>query len=333
MDPFEKAIRTAFEKGDASQRAYREKVYRSAFAALERGLKANPQTTVEVAMRRKQMLSAKISEIESEFIPAVAPAAAPSARAAQAAPEIAVDRNRNGNGYASGPVSDDDIEAPSYGQYAPRQRRRRPWLSILTTLIVLALLGLTGWWFFAPGPIDPGFRTSPPMDSEDFSPEQPETTVSPPALSRNGLADWISVFQPSDATTVTAPGDSRAELMQDDTVQFIRITSGASGSPVLFDVRESILQGIAGSRAVFSITARAQDGGETQMSVECTLADLGDCGRKRYAVGATQEDFLFEIDLPAINPGAGGTIAINPDIEGSGRSVDIFAIRVTKEAR
>lgn len=331
LDPFEKAIRAAFEKGDASDRAYREKVYRSAFAALERALKANPQTTVENAMRRKQMLSAQISQIESEFIPAVAPAVAPSP-AGNRAPEIAVDRENASRG-TSRHSYDEEVEAPSYGEYAPRQRRRRPWLSLVITFVVLALLGIGGWLFFAPGPIDPGFPTSPPMDTEDFSPEQEQTRATPPPLSGQDLTDWIMVFQPSDATTVTAPGDSRAELMQEENGPFIRITSGSSGSPILFDVRESVLQALIGSRVVFNIVARAQDGAETQMSVECSLGELGDCGRKRYSVGAAEEEFLFEIDLPRVNPGAGGTIAINPDVEGSGRSVDVYAIRVTKAPR
>ena len=35
LDPIEKAIRNAFEKGNAEDRVFRERVYRSAFAALD----------------------------------------------------------------------------------------------------------------------------------------------------------------------------------------------------------------------------------------------------------------------------------------------------------
>ena len=84
MDVIETAIRNAFEKGDASDRAFREKVYRSAFAALERALKANQHVTVEAAINRRKSLQAKITEIESEFLPA-APAVAPDVRAAERA--------------------------------------------------------------------------------------------------------------------------------------------------------------------------------------------------------------------------------------------------------
>ncbi len=72
MDPIEKAIRNAFDKGNAEDRPFREKVYRSAFAALDRAIKANPALTVEVAIQRRRNLQAKIASIESEFLAAVA---------------------------------------------------------------------------------------------------------------------------------------------------------------------------------------------------------------------------------------------------------------------
>ncbi|PDQ20066.1 hypothetical protein CN311_16440, partial [Mesorhizobium sanjuanii] len=82
MDAIEKAIRNAFEKGNAEDRAFRERVYRSAFAALDRALQANPNVTVEVAIKRRKAVQAKIAEIESEFLPAVPDFAAPADNAA-----------------------------------------------------------------------------------------------------------------------------------------------------------------------------------------------------------------------------------------------------------
>jgi len=71
LDAIEKAIRNAFEKGNAEDRAFRERVYRSAFAALDRVLQANPGVTVEAAIKRRKAVQEKITEIESEFLPAV----------------------------------------------------------------------------------------------------------------------------------------------------------------------------------------------------------------------------------------------------------------------
>jgi hypothetical protein len=144
----------------------------------------------------------------------------------------------------------------------------------------------------------------------------------------DALEGWVDIFTPGDPTTVSAPGDSRAEVMEEESERFMRITSGQSGAPVLFDIGQGVLEDIAGTRAVFNIVAEAREGGDTQISVDCSLAELGDCGRKRYAVGAAREEYLFEIELPASRPGTGGTIAINPDVEGRGRAVDIHAIRV-----
>jgi hypothetical protein len=69
LDAIERAIRGALEKGNAEDRAFREKVYRSVFTALERNLAANPVAD-EVAQRRREALKARITEIEQEFQPA-----------------------------------------------------------------------------------------------------------------------------------------------------------------------------------------------------------------------------------------------------------------------
>jgi hypothetical protein len=89
------------------------------------------------------------------------------------------------------------------------------------------------------------------------------------------------------------------------------------------------LQQIAGRKAVFDIIARAEEGKETQISVNCDFGELGDCGRKRYAVGYQRGEYLFDVELPDQNPGASGSIAIASDITSGGAAVDIYEIRVS----
>lgn len=344
LDAIEKAIRSAFEKGDPSERAYREKVYRSAFSALDRALQSNPSVTQETVARRRRALSATISAIESEFLPAVptvepvqrqpqpaAPAPTPEPQPEHTRSEPAFEPTLEGedrdpaaspSGYA-----DDEIDPQAYVPYRSPPRRSRAWVATLITAAVVALVGIGAWWLLAPSGPEPFPR--PAEEAEDFTPEPSAPGEPPRVIGTDNLDDWIVVFDPADPTTVTAPGDSRAEVMDDDGEQFIRIRSGSSGAPILFDVGQGVLEQVAGRRTVFNIEARAQEGEETQISVDCSLGELGDCGRKRYAVGVTREEFLFEIELPAVDPGAGGTIAINPDIENGGKGVDIFAIRVT----
>lgn len=98
MDSIEKAIRNAFEKGDPENREFREKVYRAAFAALDRALKNNPAMTVEVAINRRKALQASITDIESEFMPA-GPEVSVDSTSAASAPEVSL----NGNGAAQAP--------------------------------------------------------------------------------------------------------------------------------------------------------------------------------------------------------------------------------------
>ena len=117
--------------------------------------------------------------------------------------------------------------------------------------------------------------------------------------------------------------------MKDDSGSFLRITSGPAGSAISFDVGQGILEQIAGKHAVFDIIARAEDGKETQMSVDCNFGELGDCGRKRYAVGNQRNEYLFDVQMPAKRPGAAGSIAINSDFDKQGKSVDIYEIRVS----
>lgn len=387
MDVIETAIRNAFEKGNAEDAAFRERVYRSAFAALDRALKANPGLTVEAAIARRKNLQAKIAEIESEFMPA-APAmeaapnldegsvrgAAPSVDPVLDAP-IAVERvlapavavEPASQAPRGGPRIEPDLGAalqatpsrtPDLADgrrvvsaeqrsfdaetVAPVQdpvvlaERRRPLGLIFVIATLLALVGVGLWWAYQTGlfrsaaEIDSSVPNPPPtVEGEDFDPD--EEPIGEPA--KPGEADaqrnWITVFSPSDPSLASAPGNTSAEVMQDDTGQFLRIRSSGSDSAIVFDVGQGVLEQLVGKRAVFDVIARAEEGKATQISVNCNFGELGDCGRKRYAVGYEKGEFLFEIELPAKQPGANGTIAINSDIEGGGRAVDIYEIRVS----
>jgi hypothetical protein len=402
LDAIEKAIRNAFDKGNAEDRAFREKVYRSAFAALDRALQANPSLTVEAAINRRKAMQATITEIESEFQPAASAARAALApvagiaaeraaggdvapeprvdgapeRAASAAPEpvaadraggeptsdVSVEPERREAGAASAGAPEVSLDwrveprdapptpdisgarAPTLAgdtaaEVAPdrderRARRRLPFAQLFLAATVLAAIGIGGWWAFQTGLLKtPAERDTtvpnPPatVESEDFIPE----AEAPPLLPGQADAerDWITVFSPENATQVAAPADTSAEVMEDDSGSFLRIRSGESGSAVVFDIGQGILEQVAGKKATFDIVARAEEGQETEMSVDCNFGELGDCGRKRYAVGYQRGDYLFELDFPDASPGSGGTIAINSDFSNQGKAVDIYEIRVS----
>jgi len=398
LDAIEKAIRNAFEKGNAEDRAFREKVYRSAFAALDRALQANPGVTVETAIKRRKAMQAKIAEIESEFLPAVesvhspdagtaappvdadadgpAPSSAPipsieppSAGTAQAAPAVDTGRpTASGRveptlgfepqvvGPADMPPSDVPSPEPRVriepgmtqapvlaGSPSPsataevrpdrderRARRRFPAGAVLG-LLLLAVVAAGVWWATQAGLFRmPEGSGQPSVAAEDGGGTPPSGEGAP---QRSGESDqdrnWITVFTPSDPTHVSTPSDAKAEAMQDDSGAFLRIRSGKSGSAISFDVGEGVLQQLAGKHAVFDVVARSEEGKPTQLSIDCNFGEMGDCGRKRYAVGQQKNEYLFEVQFPDKRPGAAGSIAVNSDFDAEGRAVDIYQIRVS----
>lgn len=402
MDPIEKAIRNALEKGNADDPAFRDRVYRSVEAALDRAIKANPQLTVERAIARRKGLQAKIADIEAEYRPAgedgfegsldralmdilsdapVAPPREdraampewPSADRAEAAPSPqptrraqpgpAVQRHEPTVDLGAVPAPPDraepdfdagslpppldapDISAPvppsppeivAADRAARSRERKRPFAALFLGVAIVSLVavGVLFAWrtglFLSPQERDTSVPNPPlELESEDFDP----AANGPPALSDQPPAeqDWITIFSPANAATASTPGDARAETMQDDSGSFLRIRSGASGSAVSFDVGQGVLERLAGRTAVFSVEARAEEGQETEFSIECNFGELGDCGRRRYEATYEPGEYLFEIELPKAQPGASGSIAINPDIALQGRAIDVYEIRVAAQ--
>ncbi len=389
LDPIEKAIRNALAKGDAEDRAFREKVYRSAFAALERATQSQPELTVETAINRRRSLQAKVTSIESEYIPALQPEPETSpveseevslqgmARNDDVAPDAAVPDVVH-DGQTPGPAEPVAppirLEtSPAFGQNAATRRepevdvgvaavsrpgpagkartanasvsadrdetrsrpRRGPFAAMFIAVTLFAAVAMAGWWAFQvglfklPSEIDTSVPNPPKVvDGEDFNPEEATPGLSEPGKA-DDLRNWITVFSPSDASSVNAPSGATAQVSNDESGNFLRIRSGPSGSAVIFDVGQGILEQLAGGKAVFDIVARSEGGKQTEISISCDFGELGDCGRKRYVVGYERAEYLFDVEFPPGRPGAGGSIAINSDFANSGNAVDIYQIRVS----
>lgn len=361
MDVIEKAIRSAFDKGDATDRAFREKVYRQAFAALDRALQNNPAVTVETAMQRRKQLQSKIVEIEQEQLsgpsfeddvsldaplpeidprdhiapPSPPPVAPPVSHEPWQEPPPEPRRGRVEPGFDEPSFSAEPGELSAgerNGAAPPRRRKGRRFVRMFIGVTLFAMLALGVWWAAQTGLLT---RAQPPeqfettQEPESFEPGQDEPPVqaAKPADNRT----WVTIFRPTDMESISPPGDATAELKRGDNGDFVQIKSGPSGSAVMFDVGQGVLQKIAGKKATFDIIAKTLPGEKTQMSVLCNFGELGDCGRKRYDVSDARADYLFELTLPNTAPGAGGTIAIDSDFNKTGKSVDIYEIRVSTE--
>jgi len=229
---------------------------------------------------------------------------------------------------AAAEVAPDRDERRVHGRHLPLTA-----IFLGVTLLAAAGIGLyfgvqTGV-FKTPAQLDTAPPEAPPtVNGDDFTP--PANTASPQQPGAADQArDWINVFSPSDPTHVSTPSDAKADVMEDDTGSFLRIRSGASGSAIAFDVGQGVLEKLAGKHAVFDIVARSEEGKQTQIAVDCNFGELGDCGRKRYAVGNERNEYLFDVEFPDKQPGAAGTIAINSDFDKQGKAVDIYEIRVS----
>ena len=178
---------THFEKGNAEDRAFREKVYRSAFAALERATQSQPQLTVESAIRRRQNLPLRVRSIKNPNIcrllrlfpvhpgeippisldtdQAAAPAPAVDAPAADgeagAAPSVALDRDpelsgrSRGADFGAGPAPEPELAGmPDTTTVAPDRddrravKRRRPLAAMFAIVTLLSAAAIGGWWAY-----------------------------------------------------------------------------------------------------------------------------------------------------------------------------------------
>jgi hypothetical protein len=341
LDGIERAIRNALAKGDASDRAYREKVYRSAFSALERTLAGNAEVSDEMRTSRRQALKATVTRIETEYVPArAADAPQPELR-----PEPRIDMRGEvpaapsagraepvfgaepAQGRTQTPTPANAGLAAERDEARVRLASRRNWSGLILPILAVALVAGGVWWVWQAGLLSLPATQQPIVDTgREVATEEP---ARPTTIQVADDDDWTRIFTPDDPATVTATGDTTASVASAEGEDFLLAHTGESGTPVRFSIGEGILQRVAGGRAVFRISAAAdEEAGETQISVECDLAALGDCGRRRYLVGITREDFLFEVQLPSTRPGGEGRISINTDLEGQGRPVRIYSISV-----
>ena len=202
---------------------------------------------------------------------------------------------------------------------------------ILVTCLVIAFVGIGAVWVMVSGALQtPQQRDTsvpnPPatIDSEDFAGlPSPDGAFS---------GDWIDVFTPRDAATVSGGEAAELNLLEDGrqgcaSRGLARCRGTGRGS-----VRTrgpGLLQSLAGGQSMVALTMRSSGDVPTQIYVRCVLPGGGDCGRHRFDVTYEAGDVIFSFDLS--NAGAAtepAFLALNSDITGAGNGVDIYGIRI-----
>ncbi len=343
MDNIKHAIRNALAKIDARNASSRQRIYESVWSAHERALAANAALSTEHKEQRRQDLKDAIVEIEKEFVANAGPQSHTSPPVALAESEDPV---LDISAADEGPALDrDDVRPVTTGwrtagrvradaasgqsekrvhqkkkagnkRHSPLYRYGLPVLALILALVI----GTSLYNSFA----DLSRQSSPSaLNSEENMPLRKEGQ-------EPGDEAWITIFKASDAAHMSVRGRATAQIMQDGTHSFARVTSFSENDIVTFDVGQGVLDRLVGKKATFDIVAKADGEKATQMSVSCNFANLGDCGRRRYDVNQTMNDFLFDMSFPAgQKAGGAGVITINSDLNGTGISADIYEIRVS----
>lgn len=326
MDPIEKAIRNALEKGDALDPAFRKRVYASAEVALWRSMAAHPTMTTEARHDRIRKLHRFSAQIEDEFTAAteefVAPlksSAAPKAELRGRVPQHQP-RPDAARGGEKRPVSVERLAEAS-----PRTGRAR--VRLLISIVFLALLVMLGWLFWTSGIPDRWTM------KDGKSASNGSTSSGAPRLGNasDESEGWISVFTPADAATIELTGGMAADLTGSGPSAYVLLNppDGAPGKAVAsIEVGRGLLESFRGKKIVFDIKARASSANGAQISVACDLAGMGACQRTRFRLDNQVGDNLVSVQLNDNAPEASGVMSISPHIEGEAGPVEIHSIRV-----
>lgn len=334
MDPIEKAIRNALEKGDALDPAFRQRVYVSAEHALARSLAAHAAMAPADKHARIEKLRRIASQIEHEFTPATEPMLSPQSVSGEESWRVRPEPQRAQQTVET-PVQavrakKNLREAPEdlVGVSAKSNRRLSRLFIFITTLAMIIMLG---WLLWTSGIFD-----KPNDDSGNPAEVETSESSSDNAAPRLGAASdaeegWISVFAPSDAAAIDLSGGLSADLKGTGQTAYVLLTApeGQSGkSAASIEIGRGLLESLRGKKVVFDIKSKAGDIAGSQMSVACDLAGMGECQRTRFQLESQLMDNLVSVQLGDIAPEASGVLTISPSMEGKGSPIEIHSIRV-----
>ncbi|TCD16491.1 hypothetical protein [Oricola cellulosilytica] len=363
MSDLETALKNALAKGDVSNEAFRKRVYRAAATALERRSENRGEIDPQEVAARQKRLAAAIRSTEAEY--AAADRSQPFSTQAfgpeelmpevrsdvSAAPErkdepvltaAPRDRHTAPGGLAVRPEERERSGGNEKGTSPARRKsaiRRAPFATILTATVLVGLAILGAWWVISTG----AYRSiaerdasvpNPPLqlENESFEGERRSENLSAPArvsLDPEDGQGWISLFEPSDPTTISLEGSATAAIDGNAFGHFARIVSPDQESAIIIDIPPGTLQSLAGRTAQFSVTARSGEDAPTQISITCNLAELGDCGRLRFNVTQSDNEFLFRVELPESSSiSRAGELHIVTDLDEEARAVNLSSVRV-----
>ncbi|MBO9655841.1 MAG: hypothetical protein J7562_16035 [Agrobacterium tumefaciens] len=256
--------------------------------------------------------------------------------AAAAAPEPLNAARRNGKPPKRGSSAADASLAFRPEGAVGRRKRRGLFARLFIYVTLLAFIGFGAWWVYSSGLLlSPEQRDTsvpnPPaqVQAEDFNGTEPAPSLS---AGRGFSDDWVEVFNAERGSSgVSAGPRANVENIATPAGKAIRVTSRsvAQDGAVSVEVPVEVMRDMAGKSSTISITLQSSSDRQTQVSVSCNFATLGDCARHRFTATAERADMLLNATFErSLSPNAPGKIFINSDIDGSGRPINLYSVRI-----
>lgn len=217
-----------------------------------------------------------------------------------------------------------------------RRKSRGLFARLFIYVTLLAFVGFGAWWVYSSGLLlSPEQRDTsvpnPPaqVQAEDFNGTEPAPSLS---AGRGFSDDWVEVFNAERGSSGVSAGPRAAvENIATPAGKAIKVTSRSvsQDGAVSVEVPVEVMRDMAGKSSTISITLQSSSDRQTQVSVACDFATLGDCSRHRFTATAERADMLLNATFErSLAPNAPGRIFINSDIDGSGRPVNLYSVRI-----
>ncbi len=215
-----------------------------------------------------------------------------------------------------------------------REKRRRPvFAAFFSAAVMLSFIGIGVWWLIESGALttaeqrDTGVPNPPPsLTRDDFAGGPQQLT---PGSGFSG--EWSSVYTPGRDGDAVARASASANVIEDEGETVLEIVSraGDEAGEVLVPLGADVMQALAGRKSALAISVRSTSSEPTQIYIKCDFPLLGGCGRRRFDVTYDTSDILLSLDYDrALAPNDAGYLVINSDITGSGKGIELLAIRI-----
>ena len=217
-----------------------------------------------------------------------------------------------------------------------RRKRRGLFARLFIYLTLLAFIGFGAWWVYSSGLLlspaqrDTSVRNPPAqVQAEDFNGAEPAPSLS---AGRGFSDDWVELFNAERGSAgVSAGPRATVENIATPAGKAIKVTSRSvsQDGAVSVEVPVEVMRDMAGKSSTISITLQSSSDRQTQVSVACDFATLGDCSRHRFTATAERADMLLNATFErSLAPNAPGKVFINSDIDGDSRPVNLYSVRI-----